>query len=204
MGVYIWPVLLVVGCGSGPTLTSSSTPRDLGAPAPMDQAFVFALTVAERGLPSPTAELDVLARAVGMAASKASLKTLLRRVEKADTEAREFAEEKRITRIAELSEQIDALHAAAGIARLSNSTRQSLRSKMRRLRAERGALELKAGLNFSGLLTKAEVQQMAKLLAKAKKEVAAKKKAAAAIETTMDVAEIAVKVGGKFASLMGG
>ena len=131
---------------------------------------------------------------------KTALGELVRRTANATEEARTLASADMRRRIKDLGAQIERAEAALSISGLEKSTRDILRARVRNLRAQRVRLNAQLGTDFAGLLTATKAREIEKLLARAKQEVKRKQKAAEAVETAMDMAEIAITIGGKLAS----
>lgn len=119
---------------------------------------------------------------------------LVARAEATMSEANERAKAARKTEIEELEGLIKSVTTALGTPGLSNSARKELQDLRRRRRAQLLNLQTREALDFGGILSATQIQEIADVLKRAKQDVARKKKAAGFVASLMRIADIAVGI----------
>lgn len=124
----------------------------------------------------------------------ATIRKLVQRSEDAMSEANRLAKERRQQEIAELEELIESIESGLSTPGLSRSARDDLKNLKRRRRAQLLNLQTREALDFGGILTAPQVEEITAVLKRAKQDVAKKKKAAAFVATLLKVADIGVGI----------
>ena len=99
--------------------------------------------------------------------------------------------------IDELTQLIKDIELALATPDLDEDVRNDLKDLRRRRRAKLVRLQIRLGMDFSGILTPKQIQEIQEVLKRAKADVAKKKKAAAFLATIMKIADVALGVLGK-------
>lgn len=131
-----------------------------------------------------------------------AFRRLITSAEKSLAEGRKRAKEQRRTEIADLEKLIAAFDATLGTPGIPESVRKDVKTLRRRKRAQLARLAARESVDFAGILTAREVKDVDKLLTRARKEVAARKKAAALLKTVLEVADRALTIAAKAAAAM--
>ena len=116
---------------------------------------------------------------------------------KLDTDAKLASRARRDAEIDQLTRIIDAHAAALATPGLSAATKQAIRATRTAKVARRGRLRAQVGTDFAGVLTKTEVDRLVAAVAAARLSAARKRKAAAFLKVTLDVAQNALQLAGK-------
>ena len=119
--------------------------------------------------------------------------SLIKRSEKALSEASERAKARRDTEIKELQEQITDIEATLSVS-LPRDTVDFLKREKRNLRARLHHRRVRAALDFGGILSEAELGKIQASLSETKQAVARRKKAAGFIKGLFQIAELAANV----------
>lgn len=126
-----------------------------------------------------------------------SIRRLIERSEDAMSDAKLKAKAMRHKEIDELTQLIKDIELALATPGLDEDVRNDLKNLRRRRRAKLVRLQIKLGMDFSGILTPKQIQEIQEVLKRAKADVAKKKKAAAFSATIMKIADVALGVLGK-------
>jgi Spy/CpxP family protein refolding chaperone len=126
-----------------------------------------------------------------------SIRRLIERSEDAMSDAKLKAKAMRHKEIDELTQLIKDIELALATPGLDEDVRNDLKNLRRRRRAKLVRLQIKLGMDFSGILTPKQIQEIQEVLKRAKADVAKKKKAAAFLATIMKIADVALGVLGK-------
>jgi Spy/CpxP family protein refolding chaperone len=126
-----------------------------------------------------------------------SIRRLIERSEDAMSDAKLKAKAMRHKEIDELTQLIKDIELALATPGLDEDVRNDLKNLRRRRRAKLIRLQIKLGMDFSGILTPKQIQEIQEVLKRAKADVAKKKKAAAFSATIMKIADVALGVLGK-------
>ena len=116
-----------------------------------------------------------------------------------DANARKASKERCEFEIQKLTTEIEQLDSLLAIIGIPKNVRDQAKAERGKKIARRGRLQGQCGTDFGGILTKTELQELDELLAKAKKEVQAKQKAAEFIQTTLKIADISLSIAAKLA-----
>ena len=116
-----------------------------------------------------------------------------------DENVRKASRERRQEEINQLNEAIAKLDTVLSIVGLPKDIRDDARAERARKVARRGRLRAQQGLDFSGILNSREIEELQILVDKANKDVARKKQAAAFLQTTLEVADIGLRIAAKLA-----
>jgi len=127
----------------------------------------------------------------------AAIDTLVKQSEAAMSEASQLAKQQRRERIEELEKMVEQLEGALATPGLPTGTRTELQALKRRKRAQLVGLLARESMDFGGILTVTQVERIKDVLARAKRDVATRKKAAAFLGTVMEVADISLSIVGK-------
>jgi hypothetical protein len=127
--------------------------------------------------------------------------TLVERSEATVTAASELARARREEEIRQLQAQIDDIEASLAVP-LDADTVDFLKRTRRKLRARLLDKQTRVALDFGGILSAAELNEVGELLAEAKQAVARRKRAAGFIKSLFRIADLAAgivrKAGGIF------
>lgn len=130
-----------------------------------------------------------------------SFAALVKRSEEAMAVASERAKQRRLDEIAELEAAIEDIDKSLALNLPADAVKLCKRNK-RNLRARLLNRQLKVGLDFSGILTTAQVDEIKGLLVEAKQAVAKKKKAAGFIKNLMQIADLSMSIVAKATPLL--
>jgi hypothetical protein len=131
-----------------------------------------------------------------------SIKSLIKRSEDAVRDAKLNAKKQLKRESDELTQLIKNIDLALATPDLDDDVRNDLKDLRRRRRAKLLRLQTKLALDFSGILRPQQIQEIQEVLKRAKAEVAKKKKASAFLSTTMQIADLALGILGKAASVI--
>ena len=126
-----------------------------------------------------------------------SISRLLDQAENAMSDGREEARKKIEDEIDDLSTLIANLDGALATPGLSSAARREMKTLRRRRLARRTRLRGKLAMDFAGILKAAEIREMTALLGKARRDVAARKRAAAFLVTLLKVADAGLTIAAK-------
>ena len=135
-------------------------------------------------------------------AELAKVKALVGRADAAMAAAEERAKERREARIQELEELVKNINISLATPGLSTGVVNDLKRMKRNKLAQLTRLKTRAALDFGGVLSATEVQEIADVLAEAKAAVAGRKKAAGFLGSILKIASLAVSITGKVGALI--
>ncbi len=135
------------------------------------------------------------------AAEKKKIAGLVKRSTEAMKAAETRAKKRRQDQIAELGKLLDSIKLSLGTPGLSETAIKDLKQLRRNTRAKLVRLETRAGLDFGGILSAAEIKAIEAVLKEAKNAVERKKKVAAFLGSLIKVANLAISIVGKAGSL---
>jgi hypothetical protein len=121
-------------------------------------------------------------------------------VDRLDKTSREAARERRRAEIQRLTEVIEAHDLSLTVPGLSSAAREAIRADRVAKLARRARLRAQEGTDFGGILTAREAGKIVDVAEKARKEVRTKKRAAAFLESTVKIADLALTIAGKLAA----
>ena len=124
------------------------------------------------------------------------IKTLTRRSEKALSDASERAKARRAAEIKEMQSQIDNIDASLSMG-LPSDTVKFLKRKKRNLRARLHDRQVRAALDFGGIISAADLANIQASLSEAKHAVARRKKADGFIKSLFQIMELATNIASK-------
>jgi len=127
---------------------------------------------------------------------------LVKRSEAAMSAAEVRAKERRKAQISELDKLINNITLSLGTPGLSQTAIDDLKRLKRNKLAQVVRLKTRAALDFGGILSPAEIKDIATVLKQAKADVAAKKKAAAVLGSILQIANLAISIVGKVGALV--
>lgn len=131
-----------------------------------------------------------------------TFRELITSAERALSDGRKRAKERRRKRIEELQELIAAFDSTLATPGIPDDVREDVKTLRRRKRAQLIRLSATESVDFAGIMTADEIEYVESLLERARKEVAARKKAAALLKTTLEVADRALTIAAKAAAAM--
>ena len=127
---------------------------------------------------------------------------LVKRSEAAMSAAEERAKKGREAQIKELDKLVKSINLSLGTPGLSQRAIDDLKQLKRNKLSQLVRLKARAALDFGGILSPAEIQEIAGVLKEAKAAVARKKKVAGFLGSIVKIANLAISIVGKAGGLM--
>lgn len=130
------------------------------------------------------------------------IKALVKRSEEAMSAAEQRAKERRAAQIRELEALVRSIESSLAVPGLSQRAVDDLKQLKRNKLAQLVRLRTRAGLDFGGILSAAEVQEIAAVLKEARAAVARKKRAAGFLGSLLKIANLSLGIVAKAGGMM--
>ncbi len=123
-----------------------------------------------------------------------NLRRLTQRAQEAASQANQQAKQRCENQILELEQLLANLDQALGTPGLDNDTRSDLKRMRRQKRAQLLRLQTKLAMDFAGILSARDIQEIQRVIKKANKDVKHKRRAAAILATLVQITDIAIRI----------